>query len=126
NWENALKENITCNTASPMPPRACPTIASFGPNLGGGNSDPSQCRFRVAKAPTTFTSGGPNVLSGGNLAPGSYNNLTLNSTTINFVAGDYFFNQFTFGTGVTVIFDVTDGDIRIFAKDWFASGANTQ
>jgi hypothetical protein len=64
-----------------------------------------------------FTSGGPNVTTGGNLAPGKYGalNLPVFSGTLTLTGGNYFFDSINIaGAFTTLNFDTTKGPINVF------------
>jgi hypothetical protein len=78
-------------------------------------------------AATVFAHGVLNqsVGNGGtlNLAPGSYNNVTLGgAATLNLTAGDYFMNFLHAGNGLTINVTAPVGQVRLFITDDFSAG----
>jgi hypothetical protein len=64
-----------------------------------------------------FTSGGPNVTTGGVLPPGSYGalNLPVFAGTLTLTGGNYFFSSINIaGAFTTLNFDLTNGPINVF------------
>ncbi|MEX2015580.1 MAG: hypothetical protein WD873_03015, partial [Candidatus Hydrogenedentales bacterium] len=58
-----------------------------------------------------------------NLAPGSWNDITLGgAATLNLSAGDYYLKKVMAGNGLTINVDLNGGDLRLFITEDFNAG----
>ncbi len=100
-----------------------------GATVGGSvMGTPQAPDLPSAKALKSFTAGGASIIKGGAqttaLLPGSYDVLDLGTGNIlQMSAGDYYFNEIGIGSGSDLVFDATDGRIRIFVKDSIDGGS---
>ena len=103
--------------------RPAGTTLSMGNPAGVGADVIGDPELPVLPPATPFASGGASYTGLGNgvtltLAPGSYGTVALGgAVTVNFTAGNYYFDSFSTGNGATLNVDLQGGQFRMYVTD---------